>query len=580
MKQKINRFFSTSFFYLVLSVFLFFIANPNPIIKEGLGFFAWIYYVPLLLCVRKLKASNSWFAGFSFGCLFYLSYAYWLYNYGLECLIFICIYYGVIYSVLFELLVYTKKTKCNYVWILDFLIISTFEYIKTLGFLGNSYGMSAYTQWKYQFIIQICDLIGANGFNYIIIFSSCLIYGFIDKGLTKKEYIFDLETNTQINQYQSHLHFLNEHEKKLKSMSFMPNIIISILFCVFLFFTVIYGTSTKNKHHLTETVKISLIQHNGNPDKNGIDADVENFHVLKELTDTVLEMDDNIDIFLWPETSIVTTIPYNYYLGTINEANSNLNSVVFVNNILEYLNKKEQMFVIGNNYLDFDRYTGEKLNRYNSAMILTGGMNTLPPMPGIYKKNKLVAFTEGFKYKNKFPGIANFLEDKYGHLYTEGEDIRIFGYYKKGFIFGTPICFEDTFSDICRKMYLHGARCFLNLSDDSWGKSNSCQYQHLSMSVFRSIENRVPSVRSTCSGVTCYINPRGEVAAKIPENIKSFLNVEIPVISLMREPTFYCNYGYYFEYVIPIITLLLLLIQIIVVIIKLIQIKGAKNGKK
>lgn len=579
MKQiKINNFFSSAFFYLILSVFLFFIANPNPVFHEGLGFFAWIYYLPLLLCVRKLKPSNSWFAGFVFGVLFYLSYAYWLYNYGPECLIFVCLYYGILYSVLFEVLTFTRKKRVNYIWLLDFLVITTFEYIKTLGFLGNNYTMTAYTQWKYIWLIQISDLIGATGFNSIVIFSSCMLFGFVDKRLTKKEYIYSLDTNTQINQYQSHLHFMNEHEKKLKSMSFAPNIIILILYSVFIFFIIVYGSVTK-KIKVDQIVKVALIQHNGNPDKNGIDADIENFNILKQLTDTALEMDDDIDIVVWPETAITTTIPYNYFIGSVDENNSKSKQVVFVNNVLEYINRKSQMFVIGNNYLSFDPQTGKKSESYNSSMVFTGGQNVIPPMPGIYKKNKLVAFSEGFKYKEKFPKIANFLEEKYGHLYKEGESTRIFSLYSTGLLFATPICFEDTFSDICRELYNSGARCFLNMSDDSWSKSVSCQYQHLSMAVFRSVENRVPSLRSTCTGITCSINTKGEVIQKVPEFIKSYLNVEIPVISLMRDPTFYCNYGYHFEYVIPLITLLLLIIQIIVGIIKLIQQKGAKNGK-
>ena len=50
------------------------------------------------------------------------------------------------------------------------------------------------------------------------------------------------------------------------------------------------------------------------------------------------------------------------------------------------------------------------------------------------------------------------------------------------------------------------------------------------MAVFRSVENGVPSVRSTASGVTCIISPNGKIERAAPEFCEAFVIGEVPVI--------------------------------------------------
>ena len=84
-------------------------------------------------------------------------------------------------AVLFLLLKVIDKLFVKNAWIVQALLICSYEYVKTLGFLGFSYGVSAYTQWRNTYFIQICDLIGVFGLNFFIIFPSSFIYSFIDK---------------------------------------------------------------------------------------------------------------------------------------------------------------------------------------------------------------------------------------------------------------------------------------------------------------------------------------------------------------------------------------------------------------
>jgi apolipoprotein N-acyltransferase len=100
-----------------------------------------------------------------------------------------------------------------------------------------------------------------------------------------------------------------------------------------------------------------------------------------------------------------------------------------------------------------------------------------------------------------------------------------------GLEFSTPICFEDTFGYLSRRFVNSGARAIINVSNDAWAGNLTCQYQHLSMSVFRSVENRVPLVRSTATGQTCIVDPNGRITAMATPFTETVLIGQIPVLS-------------------------------------------------
>jgi apolipoprotein N-acyltransferase len=113
-----------------------------------------------------------------------------------------------------------------------------------------------------------------------------------------------------------------------------------------------------------------------------------------------------------------------------------------------------------------------------------------------------------------------------------------------GVNFGTPICFEDTFGYIGRRFVNQGANALINLSNDAWSKSLACQYQHLSMAVFRTVENRIPAVRATASGQTAIIDPNGKVIAMAEPFTETYLVGKIPVLDRTKK-TLYTRWGDY-----------------------------------
>lgn len=113
--------------------------------------------------------------------------------------------------------------------------------------------------------------------------------------------------------------------------------------------------------------------------------------------------------------------------------------------------------------------------------------------------------------------------------------------------FSTPICFEDAFSDLCRRYILLGADLLVNLTNDSWSRTKSAQIQHWAIARIRAIENRRTLVRSTNSGVTCVVGPHGEVLFEMPQFQPYSAIVDVPVF-YSDAMTIYTTYGDWFSW--------------------------------
>jgi apolipoprotein N-acyltransferase len=161
---------------------------------------------------------------------------------------------------------------------------------------------------------------------------------------------------------------------------------------------------------------------------------------------------------------------------------------------------------------------------YNAAMLFDKGVNTQ-----LYRKLHLVPFTEHFPYQKQFPWIYTALENADTHFWEKGDEATVFD--AAGFKFSTPICFEDIFGYLSREFVRNGAEIIVNLSNDAWSHSLPAQMQHLSMAVFRAVENRRSMVRSTASGQTCSIDPNGRVLAMAEPFSETYLTAEVPVIT-------------------------------------------------
>jgi apolipoprotein N-acyltransferase len=117
--------------------------------------------------------------------------------------------------------------------------------------------------------------------------------------------------------------------------------------------------------------------------------------------------------------------------------------------------------------------------------------------------------------------------------------------------FTAPICFEDAFSSLIARLHNKGSNLLVNLTNDSWSKTDSAEYQHFVIASFRTIELRTTMIRSTNAGYSVVINPLGKVIADMPLFVPDSLQVAVPIYT--HRTTFYARFGDWFPALISVI---------------------------
>jgi apolipoprotein N-acyltransferase len=116
--------------------------------------------------------------------------------------------------------------------------------------------------------------------------------------------------------------------------------------------------------------------------------------------------------------------------------------------------------------------------------------------------------------------------------------------------FSCLICFEDIFPELAREFVKKNADFLVNITNDAWFKDSSAPYQHAQSSVFRAVENRVNVIRAANTGLSCFIDQKGEVAAAVESGGKKIFvdGFSVHDIVLTKTRTFYTIYGDVFAF--------------------------------
>lgn len=512
-----------NFFLLVSGSFLFALSNPGFIFPEGISFLAWFAYIPVFILVYRTSLKTVWLYGFAYGVISYVLYVSWLVIFSPVGSIAIDAEYGVLLMLLFVAmkLCYIFFPKRG--WLASFLVFCAYEFLKTRGFAGFSYGVTAYTQWKNIVLMQCADLGGVWLLSALIVFVSAWLSQIIIES-----FLFDSADDFESEKKAGRVF----SARILKSIA--AHRVSAILWLCSFTFVVLYGFFARKDYSDLPKVKVAAIQHNTDPwlsnDIDSYSKDVEN---LISLSKKALEQQPDTSLVVWPETSFIPPVIKHYQLRR-DRSRFNL-----VKRFLEFVESQNAVFVIGNDHQD-DIYDDDPED-FNSVLVFVPHENTIPPQPEIYRKIHLVPFTESFPWPEQFPSLYQALLEGDTHLWSMGKEYKVFR--RAGLAFSTPVCFEDTFGDSARNMFNAGARALVNLSNDAWSKSLSCQNQHLAMARFRCVENRIPAVRSTASGQTCIIDPNGKILVMAEPFTKTFVTGEIPVIPDDAKPTLYAIIG-------------------------------------
>ncbi|GHV67649.1 apolipoprotein N-acyltransferase 1 [Spirochaetia bacterium] len=526
-KQAVGNFF-VCLIAMLSSVLLFAASFPNPLFSNGLPFLAWVAYAPVFWLLYRVNIGASVFWGALYGYTSYGLFNYWLTLFHPMAGLIVNGIYLAFFAVLFPFLKLAVLLFPKRGYILQWLFWMVFEYLRTLGFVGYPYGITGYSQWAVLPLIQIAAVFGVWGVSALVVFPSAFMASLFKGELPRlappiKE-------------------FFRRERWSL------------ILWAVAVAAALVYGFVSPLNYGGKPTVSVALIQHNTDPWRGDIFSYRQNFRVLKRLSDEALAAEKKPDLVVWSETAFVPRI---YWHQTYRDDQE---SWVLVKELLDYLAQQPVPFVIGN---DDGRKEYNKEGRleevdYNAVILFEKS-----EMAQIYRKQRLVPFTEHFPYQKQLPWFYDALVKADTHFWKKGTESTVFE--SRGVKFSSPICFEDTFGYLSRDFVRNGAELIVNLSNDAWSHSLTAQMQHFSMAVFRAVENRRALVRSTASGQTCAIDPNGKVLAMAEPFTEAWLTAEVPLLDGI---SIYTRHGDYLPRVFIILAIMMLITGVVLCILK------------
>ncbi|MDA3809209.1 MAG: apolipoprotein N-acyltransferase [Spirochaetaceae bacterium] len=489
---------------LISAVLLFALSFPNFLNRWGFPFLAYFSLIPVFILVHRSGFIKSTIYGGIYGYLSYALFNFWLAVFNPNAFIIVPVIYMFYFMALFPLLKLADKLFPKNGYFLQVLLWLSYEYLRTLGFNGYSYGVLGYSQYNFTSLIGIADIAGVVGVSLLIVFPSAIIGHAMHDGI-----------NTLKVKFRSYL---------------FPIFIWIILFSG----SIIYSAVGKVDYSKSPVWRTALIQHN-------IDSWRKGFSTFKAAVDSLIRITDeslkeNPDIIIWSETAYVPAIEFHL------KYRDDRDKVELTQEVMRYIETLNVPIILGNNDTVKHRTFSED---YNAMLMIESST-----IVNRYRKIHLVPYGEHFPYGKAFPWLDKIIRDSGASRFDAGTEYTIF---EQGDIrFGGLICFEDTFGYLTREFVKRGADVLVNITNDSWSLEPVASIQHMGMAVFRSIENRRSMVRSTNGGFTTVIDPNGKRISELEPFVAAYLVENVPVYT--DKTTLYTRWGDWLNYFILLLT--------------------------
>jgi apolipoprotein N-acyltransferase len=459
---------------------------------------AYVAFLPLFLLVQRATLPRLLIYGPLYGLLSYSLFNSWLITWHPLAIFVVPVIYAAHFLVLLPVLWLIDRQFPKWGYLLQAIAWIGYEYIKTRGYLGYPYGIIGYSQVLFVPLIQVAELAGVWIVSLIVIFPSVFLAGALRTG------------------WAGLMGFLRRH--RYAGAGYLLALAGAVLF----------GYSSQVDYSESRMWRVALVQQNIDPWRGGNEAYRRSLEVLLNLSREAVK--ENPEIVIWSETSFVPSIDWHTRYRT-----SDLRYKL-VKRLRDYLDDQDVSYLIGNN--DGQKRalpTGQEIREdYNATLLYRDG-----EIIDIYRKLHLVPFSEHFPFGGVLTWMRDLLQEFDIHFYSKGRKAVVFE--DRGVRFSTPICFEDIFGYLGRRFVNEGAEVLVNMTNDAWSGSVACQMQHMTMAVFRAVENRRSLVRSTNGGMTVTVDPNGRITAMLEPFVADYLVAEVPVFT--DRDTFYSRTG-------------------------------------
>ena len=186
-------------------------------------------------------------------------------------------------------------------------------------------------------------------------------------------------------------------------------------------------------------------------------------------------------------------------------------------------------------------YDGVYYDFFNSAVLIENSAKTQ-----FYHKSKLVAGAEQFPFEKALSFMKPLFKGFGGATGSYGSQDEPSVFYSQSGIGAAPvICFESIWGEYVAKYVKQGAQFIAIVTNDGWWGDTAGKDQHLAYAKLRAIETRRWVARAANTGISAFINQRGDVVQKTQWWVPTALKQDI---NLNEELTVYVRTGDYVAY--------------------------------
>lgn len=247
---------------------------------------------------------------------------------------------------------------------------------------------------------------------------------------------------------------------------------------------------------------------------------------LFDLSEQVLTTHKEVDLLVWPEFPPAFSITENAIQRRRTLALSQEQQI-------------DMMVVSG--YVYSEKIGGQPRNYYNASHLIKNGELT-----DSYAKQTLVPFFEYLPFssilKPYFPDTLRYIPGEKTTLFKASETVNII----------PVICYEVIFPDNIKEFVRQGGNLIINPVSDTWFGNSTGSIHHLSLALFRTVENRIPWVRATNSGISAVVQATGKIEQGSMTGLKQRTSA-VHEIAISGQGSTYSRWGDWFLYLITVL---------------------------
>ncbi len=457
----------------------------------NLGWLAWFAFIPLLMAAPRLTFKRAMLSCGLAGFLGHLGTLSWIYStcrfakvsvpVSLLAWISLAAYLALYWAAFGGLVRSFERLPAALRPVLAAASWAGLEWVRSHAFTGFPWLLLSYSQWQWPSLISAAAWGGPHMVSFhLILVNAILAFWFANRKPSVRGGVL---------------------------LALTPSLTISA--------AVTWATWTENRKPLEPAgppISVALVQ--GNIDqykKWDLAYEEEIVRTYTSLTEEAALQKP--DLIVWPETSVPGWIPnedkYFHWLQTLSR-------------------KVGSFMLIG-------AASHQKNADYNAAFMFS----PLGDMLSQYRKQHLVPFGEVIPFQGILTRVFKVLNEL--GAFHASEDKTVF---RVGRVFfSVNICFEDLFPGLVADFMREGAQMNVNMTNDGWYMDTAAPEQHFIANVFRAVETRAWVLRATNTGISGFIDPRGNIVSRTPL-LRSLVLMGNPYP--MSDVTFYVRHGDFF----------------------------------